>query len=105
MAQFDLFQNPSKRNRDQFPYLVDIQHPFIDEIATRIVIPLGRLHFFRNESMTRLTPEVEYEGEQFILVTPQIASVPVSILKNKVGSLAHIRSEIIAALDFAITGI
>jgi hypothetical protein len=37
-----------------------------------------------------------------ILLTPQIAS---NLLKNQVGSLAHIRDEIIGSLDFAITGI
>ncbi len=47
----------------------------------------------------------EYEGEEFLLLIPQIASVPAKSLKNPIGSLSHLRDEIIAALDFAITGI
>jgi len=55
--------------------------------------------------MSRLTPTVELEGDTHILLTPQLASVPTSVQKKPVGSLAHMRSEIIASLVFAIAGI
>ncbi|MBB5186918.1 toxin CcdB [Zhongshania antarctica] len=105
MAQFDVYQNPSKNTRNAFPYLLDIQNPVISDIATRIVIPLGRLQSFNNKSMHNLTPEIEYNGEKYLLLTPQIASIPSKILKAPIGSLNHFRNEIIAAIDFAITGI
>ena len=69
------------------------------------MIPLGKLSDFRNESMTKLTPTIEYENDQFVLLTPQIASIPSSLLKNPIGSVDTLRDEIIAAIDFAITGI
>ncbi|OUR72395.1 plasmid maintenance protein CcdB, partial [Methylophaga sp. 41_12_T18] len=48
---------------------------------------------------------IAYENEQFILLTPQISSMPTKFLKNPVGSVESLRDEIIAAIDFAITGI
>lgn len=105
MAQFDVYQNPSRNTRNVFPYIVDIQNPVISNIATRLVIPLGRRKNFKNESMKGLTPEIEYDGEKLLLLTPQIASIPAKALKEPVGSLSHFRDEIIAAIDFAITGI
>jgi toxin CcdB len=36
---------------------------------------------------------------------PQIASIPAKVLKEPIGTLLHLRDEIISALDFAITGI
>ena len=105
MHQFDVYINPSRKTHKVFPYIVDIQNPVISDIVTRIVIPLGKLEHFRNEKMKGLTPEVEYEGEKLLLLTPQIASIPSSVLKKPIGSLSHLRDEIIAALDFAITGI
>ena len=105
MAQFDVYKNPSKNTRHAYPYIVDIQSPLIAELSTRIVIPLGRLSHFKNEQMKGLTPELSYEGEQLLLLTPQIASVPSKALRKPVGSLSHFRDEIIAALDFAITGV
>lgn len=103
--QFDVYQNPSSKTKKFFPYIVDIQNPYISDIATRIVIPLGKLQNFKNESMKGLTPEIEYKGEKLLLLTPQIASVLAKTLKNPVGSLSHLRNEIISAIDFAITGI
>lgn len=105
MAQFDVYKNPSKNTRAMFPYILDIQNSVISEIATRIVIPLGRLEYFKNEKMNRLTPEVLYEGERFLLLTPQIASVPKKVLRDPIGSLNHMRQDIIDSLDFATTGI
>lgn len=105
MAQFDVYQNPSKASRKHYPYLLDIQSPYISEITTRIVIPLGLASSFRNEAMNVLTPEISYEDEELLLLTPQISSVPSKILKEPVGSLSHFREQIINALDFAITSI
>ena len=105
MAQFDVYVNPSKTNRSAFPYLVDIQNPVISDIATRIVIPLGKADLFKYKTMKGLTPEVEYKEEQLLLLTPQIASVPAKVLKSPIGSLEHLRDDIVSALDFAITGI
>jgi toxin CcdB len=105
MSQFDVYINPSKKSREAYPYIIDIQNALISDIATRIVIPLGRLTHFRNEKMDGLTPVVGYENEQFVLLTPQISSMSVKLLKNPVGSVESLRDEIIAAIDFAITGI
>ncbi len=105
MAQFDIYVNPNKTNRTAYPYLVDVQNPVISDIATRIVIPLGKAELLRNRKMGRLTPEVEYHGERLLLLTPQITSVPANVLKSPVGSLENLRDNIVSALDFAVTGI
>ncbi|MBU0655871.1 MAG: CcdB family protein [Gammaproteobacteria bacterium] len=104
MRQFDVYANPNPATRKAYPYIVDVQHPVLDGLATRIVIPLGRPEAFHNESMKTLSPVIEYQGEKLVLLTPQIASIPVRLLKNPVGSLSHLREEIIAAIDFAVTG-
>ena len=105
MAQFDVYQNPSRNTRKAFPYIVDIQNPVISNITTRIVVPLGKLESFKNEIMIGLTPEIEYEGEKLLFLTPQLSSIPTSVLIKPIGSLSHFRNEIVAAIDFAITGI
>jgi toxin CcdB len=69
------------------------------------VIPLGKLKHFRNEKMDGITLLIEYENEQYILLTPQISSMPSKLLKDPIGSVKSLRDEIIASIDFAITGI
>ena len=107
MAQFDVYANPSSHSKAHYPYLVDIQSDVLTDLATRIVIPLGRSSAFGGEAMKGLTPQISFDGEELelLLLTPQIASVPEKQLRKPVGSLAHFREQIIAALDLAITGI
>jgi len=105
MAQFDVYLNPSAKSRKHYPYLLDIQNPYISDITTRIVIPLGNVASFENEAMEILTPRINYDGKNLLLLTPQISSVPAKILKKPIGSLAHCRDQIINALDFAVTGV
>jgi len=68
------------------------------------VLPLGNKRVFGGEELSPLTPTITYDGEEFLLLAPQIASMPSKLLNDPVGSLTHFRAEIIAALDFAITG-
>ena len=105
MSQFTVYQNPNSASRKAYPYLLDVQHSIIDDLSTRLVIPLGRLENFRNEQMKTLSPVVEHNGEQLVLLTSQLTSMPARLLKKPVGSLSGLRAEIIGAIDFAITGI
>ncbi|SFU88814.1 CcdB family protein [Halomonas korlensis] len=105
MAQFDVYPNPSKTSNAHYPYLVDIQSRLLTDLATRIVIPLGKRSAFGGDAMQGLTPEITFADQELLLVTPQISSVPEKQLKRPIGSLAHIRDQIIGALDLAITGI
>nr|WP_328590805.1 CcdB family protein [Cognaticolwellia mytili] len=85
--------------------MIDIQSVLISDITTRIVIPLGKFKYFRNKQMGGLIPLIKYEDEQYVLLTPQVASMPSKSLKDPIGSVESLRDEIIAAIDFAITGI
>ena len=105
MAQFDVYKNLNKNTQNAFPYMVDIQSPVVSDISTRVVIPLAKAANFKNQKMDGLTIELEYDGEQLMLITPQLASVQASILNDPIGSLEHMRDEIIGALDFLITGV
>ncbi|WP_222422602.1 CcdB family protein [Rheinheimera sediminis] len=88
-----------------YPYLVDIQSAVLTDLVIRIVIPLRRSSAFGAGAINRLTSLISFKGEQLLLLTPQIASIPVKHLKNPVGTLAHFRERIVAALDLAIKGI
>jgi len=105
MAQFDVFKNPSTATRKHYPYFADIQSPYLETLATRIVIPLGKASSFKNTAMKGLTPEVTFHDEALLLLTPQISAIPTNQLKETIGSIAHMRDEIIGALDFAILGL
>ena len=105
MAQFDVYLNYDKETREEHPYLVDIQHTVIDDLITRMVLPLTKQSNLSGGTLSHLTPVIEYGEEQLVLLTPQIKSVPTDSLKEPVGSLAYFRDEILDALDFSVSGV
>jgi toxin CcdB len=105
MAQFEVYENTSKQTRKAYPFILDLQHSLIEDIATRIVVPLGNAELLNNEELKGLTPKVEFEGNQLLVLIPQITSMPAKSLRNPIGTLSHLRDEIISSLDLAIIGI
>ena len=105
MAQFDVYRNPSSKTNKAYPFLVDVQNSVIDQLATRLVVPLTKNKTTNSLYMKNLTPEIEFEGETYLFLTQQLSSLPEDVLKDSIGSLAQSRELLIGAIDFAITGI
>lgn len=104
MSQFTLYENTNQDSRDTYPYFVDVQNSLLDSLNTRLVIPLTPAKFL-TENITKLCPVTTVNDFQFTLLTQQMTNVHVSALHSPVGSLQHLRDEIISALDFLVTGI
>ena len=49
-------------------------------------------------------PVIRFEGEVFVLMTPQLAGISRRELGPSVGSLAQQRDAIVAAMDFLLMG-
>jgi len=105
MSQFDVYENNNSATRKAYPYLVNIQSEVLSELSTRVVLPLAREKQLKASGMARLTPQVEYQGELLLIMTPQISAISCRQLKEPLGSLAHLRTEIIGALDFLLGGV
>lgn len=105
MAQFDVYRNTNRSTGKQYPLLVDVQHSVLSTLATRIVIPLSNRDSVHSTVMDVLMPEVLFDEQHFVLMTPQLSAVPDRLLSKPIGTLEHCRSQVLAALDFAITGI
>ena len=103
MAQFDVFRNRDEGSCAVIPYLLDVQAETFEPLATHLVIPLVKksagIRLFG-----RLNPEVTIEGEKVFLSIPELAGVSIGNLGDKVDNLKHLRAEIIACIDFLITG-
>jgi toxin CcdB len=105
MAQFDVYRNPSSKTNRAYPFLVDAQNSVIDQLATRLVVPLTKNKTRNSLYMKNLTPEIEFEGETYLFLTQQLNSIPEDALKDYIGSLEQSRELLIDAIDFAINGI
>ena len=104
MAQFSVYRNKNPRTKTTFPLLVDIQSDLLEPLNTRVVVPLTRSPALTKKPVSHLTPEVSFEGDRYLLMTPQLAGVNRTELGSLAGSLAGERQTILAALDFLLTG-
>ncbi len=100
MAQFDVYRNINSLSREEIPYLLDIQADLLGGLSTSVVVPLAR----QLKEIQHLNPLFEINGDKVIMLTQELSGVEKSILGEKVTSLENYRSEIIASLDFLISG-
>jgi toxin CcdB len=102
MAQYDVYRNPTERTRRAIPYLIAVQHDAISETASVVVVPL--VTPLKAVQSSRLYPLFSIGGKEHMLLTPDIASLPRSVLSEPVASLANERAQIVAALDILLVG-
>lgn len=104
MARFDVYANLGSHAKTT-PYLLDVQSDLLDDLESRVVIPLRSLQNFPKVNLpTRLTPTITIDRNEFLLETPKMAAVPKRTLQSPVASLGDVQDEITAALDFLFYG-
>jgi toxin CcdB len=103
MAQFDVYLNRHQQTRQEIPFLLDLQADILDNLVTRVVVPLYSIAAFGIPAR-HLNPRFSVNQKDVIMSTAELAGVPTMILGDKIASLAEKRDEIIAALDFLFTG-
>jgi len=103
MAQFDVYANPNPETKRAIPYLLDVQTDLLSNLATRVVIPLYSMSAM-GKAAKHLNPQFSIKRSTVVMSTAELAGVTLKSLGEKVCSLKEYRNEIIAALDFLITG-
>lgn len=101
MAQFDVRLNPSRQTGQDIPYLVEVQSDALDMSRRRVVVPLVRQSALDRVDPT-LNPAFDIRQEACVLMPLDIASVPVTALGDRIGSLEPDSDRIIAALDLLL---
>lgn len=103
MRQFDLVKNLISENSREFPYLLVLQHPFLDDLKSVIVAPV------RTSQTTLIVPKltVQLRTGNIIAFAAMYLLGPVE--KNTIGvtvaNATEFRDEIIRAYDLIISGI
>lgn len=69
-----------------------------------MVIPLTKSPVLMKRPVGHLTPEISFEGDQYVLMTPQLAGISRAELGSLAGSLSEEREAILEAPDFLLTG-
>lgn len=101
MARFDVlrpFGRPAQ-------YAVDVQSDVLSDLDTRAVIPLEPVSPGAGPEIERLMPVLNIDGQDFLLVTTDIAMVPSRLLGPAVTNVEAEHSDTITtAIDFLFQG-
>jgi toxin CcdB len=105
MAQFAVHRNKNPETRSTIPLLLDVQNDLLEDLETRVVVPLCPASSMRGKPLRTLTPVLQIESEAYVMLTPQMAGISKRELGAEVARLERYRFEIVAAIDFLVTGI
>lgn len=103
MPQFTVYRNKNPKTKADIPYLLDVQSNLLNELGTRLVIPMFHKKAVR-KIITRLMPELEFEGKKYVLMTPQMAGVSLKELGEPAGDLSANRAEVLGAIELLVVG-
>jgi toxin CcdB len=104
MPQFAVYRNENLGSCEDFPFLVDVQADLLEELGTRVVVPLARSEALVDFPTQYLTPLITFQGRPYALLTPQLAGISRDELGPQAGSLADQERAISTAIDFLLRG-
>jgi toxin CcdB len=105
MSQFAVYKNKNPHSKSVFPLLLDVQTGLLEDLHSRVVVPLTKSPAALQKPMSRLTPIIKVDGIAHLLVTYQLAAISQSALGSPIADASEHRGAIIAALDLLLTGI
>jgi toxin CcdB len=104
MRQFTLYKNQNPTSKAVYPFFIDIQHELLADLNTRVVIPLSPLELVE-KSLERLTPVIQLNQIDYVLMTHLLTSVSKKQLSESVISVEGYRDVVLSALDMLVLGI
>ncbi len=104
MPQFSIHINQNPMSKKNYPYLINVQSTLLDDLETRLVIPLTPISTYSGKPIKELNPIVEIKGKELIVLTQQMAAIRKSDLGSFVCDIASCRQKVLSSIDFLITG-
>ena len=85
--------------------MVEVLRTLHRQFGSRVVIPITLSENLGKQPLPRLNPVLTINGKEYVVLTQQLAAVPVDALGPKVSSGATHRAAFVDALDLLINGI
>ena len=104
MRRFHAYELRSAKGRASYPLVLNVQGELVDDLRTRVVVPLAPAAGFKGKVINRLMPLLEIEGESWVMLTAQLGAIRVQDMGLEVANLSDKRFTIIAAIDVLLSG-
>ena len=100
MARNDVYAAP---DRHGMRLVLDVQSDLLYALKTRVIVPLEPRDG-RPAPAQDLNPILTVHGQDYVMATQAIASLPIKLLGRPIASLADRHDDITSALDILLTG-
>lgn len=105
MSQFAVYQNNNKATQAAYPFLLNIQNDLLASMQTCVVVPLTPVKTMAHQPISKLTPVLLVQGQNYCMITPQVAGIHKRELGAEIEVLTAYQNDIIAAFDFLLSGV
>lgn len=95
--QYDVYRRPNGT------LVVDVQHSLLEDLSTRVVVPLIQKAKGAHDSRS-LNSSVSFDGKDYFIGTQFLATATLAELGTHIGNISHKRDEIIRPLDLLFNG-
>jgi toxin CcdB len=102
IRQFDVFPNPSRRSREDAPYVVVLQSQYAGDLPTLVVAPVYRAEVA--ERLTKLSVDVRFDGQDLVILLPELVAIKAAMLRSRSADFLSYEDNIRAALNRLFTG-
>jgi len=75
MAQFGVHRNPNPQTKALMPFLLDVQSDLLDDLSTRVVVPLCPASAMKGKLVKTLMPVFQIDNKSYAMLTPQLAGI------------------------------
>jgi toxin CcdB len=103
MRFLDICRNLSNPPQGNTPYLIIVQGDYVRVNSTRVVVPLMKLEAVSPIIKGGLMPEFAVEGQSVVMVTPELAGIPISEIGPVVTNALARHHDVRRAIDI-LTG-
>jgi len=105
VKQFAVYKNKF-RNKQAYPYFIDVQTDMLAHLNTRLVMPLTKKDN-SNSQVKALTPVIKIDQIEYVVLATMITTTDVKNLnaEEAVMDASHLRDQLVSAIDMMILGI
>jgi len=103
MARFDIYSNPIVEDRQEFPFVLQIQSDLLYQFTERVCVPLARPQAVPGLT-ERFNPTIEVAGESLRLHPLGISVFYVNELRTSIASAQTRGLDIETSIDMLLRG-
>jgi toxin CcdB len=105
MTQYHAHKNRDAASQKVYPFVLEVQSGLLQDLATRVVLPMRKLKDYPSKPISRLNPIFKMDGVDYIVLAQQISVMPSKAIGNSHADFSNQQHLIVDAVDCVLSGL